>query len=323
MYDSTTVTEFRPIQGVKIWKEDHHQCTSFSPRAWTMREPYEIRHKRTYKITYDNRGKIVLKRVIKKEEGEEIAIGREKIKIKDFSYYYYTLPVGGVSISDVVHHRGFVFEHACLTHEEVRKGFDILKEMDIIRPTKILFGEIRYSLNPAHEPLKEALKEYCSIQVDIFRKMSEIWHYVRKPTSKERKWLELFEGERIAGEMLRIAYYARHFYRRGIKYGTSLGKMLKTFIDMSKEEREEVIQNTTVQEKEKIIKELKKHLGIPGLDEDYMRLTISDFDKNIKKKIRELEETYADTIKKHHFPLKRLRDMIYPKYIQNASYEIK
>ena len=62
MYDSTTVTEFRPIQGVKIWKEDHHQCTSFSPRAWTMREPYEIRHKRTYKITYDNRGKIVLKR---------------------------------------------------------------------------------------------------------------------------------------------------------------------------------------------------------------------------------------------------------------------
>jgi hypothetical protein len=35
---------------------------------------------------------------------------------------------------------------------------------------------------------------------------------------------------------------------------------------MSKEEREEVIQNTTIQEKETIIKELKKDRGIPGLD---------------------------------------------------------
>jgi hypothetical protein len=266
MYESKTTTEFRPIQGVKIWKEDHHQCTSFSLRAMTMGSPYEIRHKKTYKITYDDRGKIVLKRIIKKEEREEVAMGREKVKINDFSYYYYTLPVGGVSVSDIVHHRRFVFEHAGLTHEEVREAFDLLKEMDIIRPMNVLFGEMRYSLNPAHEPLKELLREYWNIQGSIRYKMSEIWYHVRMPTSEERKWLELFEGEKIAGKVLRNAYYYRHNYRRVIKYGTSLGKILKNFTDMSKEEREEVIQNTTIQEKETIIKELKKDRGIPGLD---------------------------------------------------------
>jgi DNA-binding HxlR family transcriptional regulator len=323
MYESKTVTEFRPIQGLEIWKEDHHQCTSFSLRAMTMGSPYEIRHKITYKITYNNQGKIVLKRIIKKEEKEEIAVGREKVKINDFSYYCYTLPVGGASVSDVVHHRRFVFEHAGLTHEEVREAFDLLKGMDIIRPTRVLFGEIRYSFNPAYEPLKELLSEYWRLLSYIFPKMRWIWDYVRKPTSEERKWLELFYGEKIAGKMLINAYYHRHSYRRGIKYGMSLGKMLKTFTDMSKEERHEVIQNTTIQEKEKIIKDLKKDLVISELDEDYVQLTISDFDKNIKKKIRELEERYADTIKKHHFPLKRLRDMIYPEYIQTASYKIK
>jgi DNA-binding HxlR family transcriptional regulator len=323
MYESKTITKFIPIQGIKIWKEDHHHCASFSLRAITMGSPYETRYKRTYKITYNDQGKIVLKHVIKKEEKEEIAIGKEKVKINDFSYYYYTFPVGGVSISDVVDYRGFVFEHAGLTYEEVRRAFDLLKEMDIIRPMKVLFGEIRYSFSPGHKPLKELLREYWRVQHDIFAKMNWIWHYIRKPTSEERRWLELFEGENRAGEMLRSGYYNRHSYRRGIKYGTSLGKMLKTFTDMSKEEREEVIQNTTIQEKEKIIKDLKKDLGISEMDEDYVQLTISDFDKNIKKRLRELEERYADTIKKHHFPLKRLRDMIYPEHIQTTSYEIK
>src|SRR5215207_2370746 len=84
MYESRTITEFRPIQGVKIWKEDHHQCTSFSLRAMTMGSPYETRYKRTYKITYDDRGKIVLKHVRKKEEEEEIAVGERNSKLTTF-----------------------------------------------------------------------------------------------------------------------------------------------------------------------------------------------------------------------------------------------
>jgi hypothetical protein len=95
--------------------------------------------------------------------------------------------------------------------------------------------------------------------------------------------------------------------------------MLKTFTDMSKENREKVLRNTTRREKEKMIKALKLDLWITERGEDDVLQTISDFDKKIKNELRKLEKRYADTIRKHHFPLRRLREMIYPEYIQNAS----
>lgn len=314
MYQSRTITEFKLVSGVKIWKEDHYGCTWFSLRAMNI-DPYGIHHKRTYKITYDARRKILLKYVRKKEIDEEIATGREKVKVNDFSRYYYTLPVGGVSVSDVVNHKDFVFEHGGFTPEEVQKAVDLLKQEDIIRPTKVLFGETRYSFNPTHEPLKELLNEYWDIQHSIFAKMNRIWRYIRKPTSDERRWLELFYGEKRAGEMLRGAYHQRHSYRPFRKYGLLLEKMLKTFTDMSKEDREEIIQNTTIHEREKIIKDLKPTNYLTEYD---IQFEISVFDKDIKKMITKLEGKYARVIQKYSFPLKRLRDMIYPEYIQNA-----
>lgn len=322
MYESKTITKFRSVRGVKIWKEDHHQCTSFSLRS-TADSAFQIRNKRTYRITHDNRGKIVLKRVLRKEEKEKKKLGREKVKINDFSYCYYMLPIGGVSVSQVVNYKGFVFEHAGLTHEEVRKSFDILKGMDIVRPTKVLFAEIHYSFNPAYDQLKELLREYWDIQHTIFAKMNRIWLYIRKPTSEEQKWLELFYGEKTARVILREDYFHRHNYRRGIKYGTSLEKILKAFTDMSKENRKEVLHNTTRQEKEKLAEDIRLDMRITEQGEDDVMNTISDFDRKIKNDFSKLEDRYADTIRKHHFPLKRLREMIYPKCIQNASSDLE
>jgi hypothetical protein len=99
--------------------------------------------------------------------------------------------------------------------------------------------------------------------------------------------------------------------------------MLKTFTDMSKENREEVLRNTTRQEKEKIIKVLKLDLRLTIEGKDDILHTISDFDKKIKNDLVELEKNYANTIRKYHFPIKRLREMIYPEFIENASFEIK
>jgi hypothetical protein len=220
MYESKTITKFRLINGVKVWMEEHHQCTSFSLRS-VMGSSFQIQSKLTYRKAYDNQGKIILKRVIRKDEKERIKLGREKVKINDFSYYYYMLPAGGVSVSDLVDYKEFVFEHTGLTHEEVTKCFEILKGMDIIRPTKVLFGEIRYSFNPVYDQLKKLLREYWSIQGTIFAKMNRIWLYIRKPTLEEQKWLELFYGEKRAMEILRSDYFHRHNSRRVIKYGTS------------------------------------------------------------------------------------------------------
>jgi DNA-binding HxlR family transcriptional regulator len=320
IYDSRTITAYSPVLGVKIRKEDHHDCKWFSPRAMNL--PYENRQKRTYRITYDNQGKLVM-RYARRKEIEERAIALEKVKIDDFSWYYYTFPVAGVSVSDVTDHKDFLYEHGGLTREEVKRAFDLLKEMDLVKPSGVLFGELRYVFNPAHRILKELLNEYWKVQFDIYAKLNWIWHYIRKPTSAERKWLELFYGEKRAGDYMRSAYNHRHRYRHGLKHGKSLGKILRTFTDMSKEEIEKVVQNMTMQEKEKMIRDLQKDLVIPGLDKDYVELVISDFDKNIKSKIRELEKMYADTIKKYHFPLKSLGDLVYPKHIINASYKVK
>jgi DNA-binding HxlR family transcriptional regulator len=322
MYESKTFTRFRSVKGVKIWREDHHQCTSFSLRS-IIGSGNQIQGKKTYRITYDNEGKIVLKHVLRKEEKVKKKLGREKVKINDFSYYYYLLPVGGASVSQVVNHKGFVFEHAGLTHEEVRKSFDILKGMDIVRPTKVLFGEIHYSFNPAYDQLRKLLREYWDIQHTIFAKMNRIWLYIRKPTSEEQKWLELFYGEKTAMEILKGNYFHRHNYRRGIKYGASLEKLLKAFTDMSKENRDEILRNTTRQEKEKLAHNIKLDMWITEEGEDDVLSAISDFDKEIKRKLRDLEWNYADIIRKYNFPLKRLREMIYPQYIQNAYLESK
>ncbi|CAN5356433.1 hypothetical protein BH18THE2_BH18THE2_22710 [soil metagenome] len=320
IYESKTTTEFKPIQGVKIWKDDHHDCTWFATSA-PVRSLHVKHRKITCKKAYDQ-GRIVLKFTRRWDEGKGKARREEKAKIDDFSYYYYTLPIGGVSVLDVVDHREFVFEHAGFTTEEVRKAFDRLKEMDIIRPTKVLFGEIRYSFNPSHESLKELLREYWRIPGEVLAKMNRIWQYVRGPTSEEQKWLELFYGKNRSRETL-IGYHdSRYAFKRVAKGGTSLGKMLKIFTDLSKEDREEIIHNTTREEKKKMIIDLQRELGIFLNDVEYDKQLISDFDKSIKKNMKELEEKYANIIQKYHFALKSLRDIIYPEYIQNATYNI-
>lgn len=322
MYESKTVTEFTPMSGLKLWKEDYHNCTWFSSKAMAI-SPHEIRHKRAYEIVHDDQGRIALKSVRKKEIEEEEAIGREKVEIDDFSYYFYSLPIGGVSIADVLNHRDFLFEHGGFTPEEVKEAFTILKKMGIFRPAGILFDEIRYSFSPDHESLRELLKEYWEIPSYIFAKMNRIWNYLRRSTTEERKWLELFYGEKNAAVTLRSAYYRRHSYKRIAKGSTSLEIMLKTFTDLSKGEIREIIEKTTDHDKRRIIADLQRDLGISINQIKYDKELILDFDKSIKNKIQEIEEKYADVIQTYRFPLRKLRDMVYPHYIQNATYVIR
>lgn len=189
--------------------------------------------------------------------------------------------------------------------------------MEIIRPAGILFGEIRYSFNPVHRSLKDLLTEYWRIPGEIFAKMNRVWRYLRKPTFEEQKWLELFYGEKIAGEIIRGNHFHRRSYRQILNANT-LGKMLKTFTNLTKEDRYEIINKTTKKEKERIIRELEKELGIFTSDGKYQMQLISDFDESIEKTISGLQEKYADTIQKHGFPLKALAEMIYPQFIRRA-----
>jgi hypothetical protein len=151
--------------------------------------------------------------------------------------------------------------------------------------------------------------------------MNRIWQNLRGPTPEERKWLELFHGEKVAGDMLRSAYYQRHSYQRIVRGSITLEKMLKTFTDMSKENRKEVIDNTTKQEKRKIMIQIQRDLGVFVSEAEYNIFLIRDFDNSLKENMKEIEEKYADVIRKYSFPLKGLLKIIYPEFIQQATRE--
>jgi hypothetical protein len=126
-----------------------------------------------------------------------------------------------------------------------------------------------------------------------------------------------------AAATLSGAYYRRHSYKRITKGSTSLETMLKTFTHLSKEDIHEIIEKTTDHDKKRIIADLQRDLGMSINQTRYDKELILNFDKNIKNKIQAIEEKYADVIQTYRFPLTKLRDMIYPHCIQNATYVIR
>jgi hypothetical protein len=51
-----------------------------------------------------------------------------------------------------------------------------------------------------------------------------------------------------------------------------------------------------------------------------MKQKIDEFDTDISETLKDLEEKYSETIRNYNFPLKGLLEMIYPKFIQLATY---
>jgi hypothetical protein len=107
-----------------------------------------------------------------------------------------------------------------------------------------------------------------------------------------------------------------------MKGSITLERMLKTFTDMSKEDRQKVIDNTTKQEKRNMIIQIQRDLGIFVNEAEYNKYLIRDFDNGLKENVRKLEQKYASVLREYSFPLKGLLKMIYPEFIQQATREI-
>lgn len=99
-------------------------------------------------------------------------------------------------------------------------------------------------------------------------------------------------------------------------------RMLKTFTDMSKEDRQKVMDNTTKQEKKNMIIQIQRDLGIFVNEAEYNKYLIRDFDNGLKENVRKLEQKYASVLREYSFPLKGLLKMIYPEFIQQATREV-
>jgi hypothetical protein len=107
-----------------------------------------------------------------------------------------------------------------------------------------------------------------------------------------------------------------------MKGSITLERMLKTFTDMSKEDRQKVMDNTTKQEKKNMIIQIQRDLGIFVNEAEYNKYLIRDFDNGLKENVRKLEQKYASVLREYSFPLKGLLKMIYPEFIQQATREV-
>ena len=247
VYFNRTITTFKDISGIKIWKEDHYY--RHLPKWLSRGSAAQL-----YEAFGDH--------------------NRNQEQGKPGYVYYYTLP--GVAPSDLLDNGRHLFEHINFTDAEVRKAFILLEKWGMINSiTNNLLGEKRYSII-AEESLRILIREYWSILQNIKWKMGTIWKYVRKPTSEERKWLEVFYGEIYANESFQSDNYERH--------------LLKT--------------------------NKKEHVATIN----YMKQKISEANLKISQSIKNLEKNYSDMFKKYPFPLNELREMIYPKHIQDATY---
>ena len=260
LYYDIVTTKFKPVSdNFDIWKEVHHYLPLPSNA-----EPY---------------WPVIYKKEIYKEE-----ISSDVAK----SGFFYYVRCDGISMTDLVQEfRPGLLKYIDLTEEEIREGFYRLEKDGIIRPINDLLGEKRYSISPAHESLKNLIREYWKVFDIAFAKMVAIWRYYRRPTYHERKWLELLYGEKPSGKL----FVDLQNYRQAIlKY------------QIRRKHRRKAIQN------------------LANLAHSRMRGTINDTDAIIQRYIKSIEEKYSiDTIQRYHFPLKRLMEMIYPQFIQHAS----
>jgi hypothetical protein len=246
VYFNRTITKFKAISGIKIWREDHYY--RHLPKWLSIGSPDQL-----FEAFDDTKNR---------EQG------------KPGYLYYCTLP--GVALSDLLDNGRHLFEHINFTDTEVRRAFIHLEQVGMIRPiTNYLLGEKRFSIT-ADESLRVLIREYWRIYLDIRWKMGTIWRFVRGPTSEERKWLEVFDGAIEANVSFQSDYYERH--------------SLKT----NKKEHADMINFTKRKIREKNLK--------------------------VAQHIRRLEQNYSDLFEKYSFPLNGLREMIYPKYIRNATY---
>ena len=180
-----THTRFKPIKSeISIWEEE------------TEYLPLQLEG-----FSHDKSQNDINKRIsIQIQE----RLKKETVK-KRHSYGYF---IPGISLSDFINHTP-AFRYIGFTKEEVESVFDLLEKNCIIKPINLHLGEKRYSLDPAHKPLRDLLVKYAGIQVMVTVKLQLIWFNFRRLTREEWKWYEFLHGKKRAFDYSRFEYSFR------------------------------------------------------------------------------------------------------------------
>ena len=186
----STQTTFKPIKSeILIWKEEIEYLPLQQEGLSLDETPNDIKKRIT----------LQLQERLKNENIE-----------KSYLYEYF---IPGISQSDFIEQIP-TLKHIGFTKEEVTRVFDFLEKNHIIKPINDHLGEKRYSIDPAHESLRDLLNEYGGIKSLATFKMHIIWLNFRRLTYEEWKWYEFLHGKKRTIEYSRFAYERRSSLRR-------------------------------------------------------------------------------------------------------------
>jgi hypothetical protein len=106
------------------------------------------------------------------------------------SLWRYAVP--GISMSDLLNYKRYLFKHIYFTWDEAQRAFDLLKQKEIIKPVCVFFDEIRYSITD--QALREVIIDCWNVFGTIEEIMMLTWLYLRKPKDREIKHATAFYG---------------------------------------------------------------------------------------------------------------------------------
>jgi len=184
----------------------------------------------------------------------------------DIQSVSYRVGLAGKSPTEILDQSGRVFQHINVTRTEMEEAFRIAKYEGLIKRVMVFRKEGRYEI--ADERLEDFISDCYELFRLILSKLQIVWKNIRKPNTKEVKWLELFRGRRQADKIRAEAYHYRH----------SLSKRKKTkIVRQTKEEvkvHEEKINKYWDYIFEKHLETIKKY-RFPT--EEILRITFPNF----------------------------------------------
>jgi hypothetical protein len=208
-----THTMFKPIKSeISIWKDE----IEYLPLQWKG-------------FSHDESQNDINKRV-----SMQIQERLKKETVKKRHSYGYFIP--GISLSDFINHTP-ALRYIGFTKEEVERVFDLLEKNCIIKPINYHIDERRYSMDPAHKPLRDLLVKYAGIQVMVTVRLQLIWFNFRRLTREEWKWYEFLYGKKRTVDYSRFAYS----FRRSKKKADTLST--KKIIDEYDSEITDILQS--------------------------------------------------------------------------------
>jgi hypothetical protein len=225
------------------------------------------------------------------------------------NYAFFLVKTLGITISQILDDKKFPFQYLGFTSSELEQAFNTLRDEELIKVKGILGNDIYYT--SAGKGLYHLMRDCWIIHNQIMRKMTLVWMYFRRPTWKERKWLNIFYGAERTCSTIKDD----NKFRLQIRH-----KQRLELAQMQKEKREKGQKPTTSNHntlQQQISTAIDKTTTATIIS---VKNEIAIYDKLSKVEVNRLKEKHASTIRKYRFPYEAImNDLVYPPFLREIA----